>query len=348
MPISVVVGGQFGSEGKGKVTHHLAAERDAAAVIRVGGPNSGHTSIGPGGTPEVLQQLPMAALLEHPHCLIGPGSYVDPQILLAEIERFDIDPGRIIVDYRAMVLTDEHRGAEAAGDLGARIGSTNSGTGAAVARRVSRSAADDLAFHNAKLRPFLGDTATRARELLREARRVIVEGTQGFGLSLLHSPHYPFVTSRDTSAAGALSEAGLSPLDVDEVALVLRSFPIRVAGSSGPFDAEEIDWETVAREGGLDQVPEELSSVTRRTRRVARFSPGIVRAAIEVNAPSRIFLNHIDYVDGHCGSGAITDSAQGFIESIEDSIGAKIDMVGFGPRPGDLISPRQRVGDHAT
>ena len=343
MSVSVVVGGQFGSEGKGKVTHHLTAERDAAAVIRVGGPNSGHTSIGSGGTPEVLQQLPMAALLEHPLCLIGPGSYVDPETLLAEIERLDIDPERILVDYRAMVLTNEHRGAEAAGDLGARIGSTNSGTGAAVARRVSRSAADDLAFHNPKLRPFLGDTTARARELLGEGRRLIVEGTQGFGLSLLHSPHYPFVTSRDTSAAGALSEAGLSPLDVDEVALVLRSFPIRVAGSSGPFDAEEIDWETVAREGGLGQVPEELSSVTRRTRRVARFAPGIVRAAIEVNRPSQVFLNHIDYVDARCASGSLTSAARDFIESIEESIDAQIDMVGVGPRPGDLVNPHQRV-----
>jgi adenylosuccinate synthase len=343
MPVSVVVGGQFGSEGKGKVTHHIAAERDAAAVIRVGGPNSGHTSIGPGGAPEVLQQLPMAALLEHPLCLIGPGSYIDPEILLAEIERLDIDRGRVIVDYRAMVLTDEHREVEEAGDLGARIGSTNSGTGAAVARRVSRSAADDLAFHDDALRPFLGDAVARARELLAEGRRLIVEGTQGFGLSLLHSPHYPYVTSRDTSAAGALSEAGLSPLDVDEVVLVLRSFPIRVAGSSGPFDAEEIDWETVAREGGLERVPEELSSVTRRTRRVARFAPGIVRAAIEVNRPSQIYLNHVDYVDARCASGSITAAAHEFVESIEEAIGAKIDMVGVGPRQGDLINPNQRV-----
>jgi adenylosuccinate synthase len=348
MPVSVVVGGQFGSEGKGKVAHRLAAERDAAAVIRVGGPNSGHTSIGPAGSPEVLQQLPMAALLEHPLCLIGPGSYIDPQILLAEIERLDLDPKRVLVDYRAMVLTEEHRAAEAAGDLGARIGSTNSGTGAAVARRVSRSAADDLAFHDEALRPFLGDAVARARELLDQGRRVIVEGTQGFGLSLLHSPHYPYVTSRETSAAGALSEAGLSPLDVDEVALVLRSFPIRVAGSSGPFDAEEIDWETVAREGGLDQVPEELTSVTRRTRRVARFAPGVVRAAIEVNRPNRIFLNHIDYVDGRCAAGSITDTAQDFIENVENSIGAGIDMVGIGPGPGDLITPRHRVGQAAS
>lgn len=348
MPVSVVIGGQFGSEGKGKVTHHLAAERDAAAVVRVGGPNSGHTSIGSGGAPEVLQQLPMAALLEHPLCLIGPGSYVDSEILLAEIKRLDIDPSRVLVDYRAMVLTDEHREAERAGDLGSRIGSTNSGTGAAVARRVSRSAADDLAFHDGALRPFLGDVVARARELLDEGGRVIVEGTQGFGLSLLHSPHYPYVTSRETSAAGALSEAGLSPLDVDEVALVLRTFPIRVAGSSGPFDAEEIDWQTVAREGGLKQAPKELSSVTRRTRRVARFAPGIVRAAIEVNRPSRIFLNHLDYVDARCATGSVTAPARDFIESVEQSIGAKIDMVGIGPRPGDLISPPQRVHRSAS
>ena len=94
----------------------------------------------------------------------------------------------------------------------------------------------------------------------------------------------------------------------------------------------------------IDQVPEELSSVTRRTRRVARFAPGVVRAAIEVNKPTRIFLNHIDYVDGSCAAGPITDTARDFIESVESSIGAGIDMVGIGPGPGDLISPRHRVG----
>jgi adenylosuccinate synthase len=347
MPVTVVVGGQYGSEGKGKVAHFLAAEKQAAAVIRVGGPNSGHTSVGAGRGRQVLQQLPMAAFLDGVACLIGPGSYVDPALLLAEIARFDLDPARVCVDYRAMVVTEGDREQERGSGLGERIGSTCSGTGAAVARRVARGGHDDLAVAVEELRPFVGDAVGRARALLGEGRRVVVEGTQGFGLSLLQSPHYPYVTSRDTTAAGAVSEAGLSPLDVDEVVLVLRAHPIRVAGDSGPFDAEEIDWETVAKEGGLAAPPEELSSVTRRVRRVARFDPTIVTKAIQANQPSQIVLNHLDYVDGRCAGGKLTARARDFVATIEAGIGRPVDLLGVGPEPGDLLKPEQSLASPA-
>src|SRR5207249_2305427 len=147
------------------------------------------------------------------------------------------------------------------------------------------------------------------RELLDEEARVIIEGTQGFGLSVLHSPHYPSTTSRDTSAAAAASEAGVSPRDVDEVVLVLRSYPIRVAGNSGPL-ANEVDWDTVAADGGAEQELREYTSVTGLERRVGRFDPGIVRQAIRVNDPSLIVLNHVDYIDAHAGeTGEMTDKA---------------------------------------
>jgi len=348
MPISVVVGGQYGSEGKGKVAHHVAREHAAAAVIRVGGPNSGHTSIAAHGEREVLQQLPVGAFLDGVRCLIGPGSYIEPEILLAELDRLGLDEGRLCVDYRAFVITEADRLAEREAGLGERIGSTGSGTGAAAARRIGRAALESLAYGCDRLRPFVGDAVAEARTLAAGGGRVVVEGTQGFGLSLLHSPHYPYVTSRDTSAAAALAEAGLSPLDVDDVTLVLRSFPIRVAGASGPFDAEEIDWETIAREGGLTEPPRELTSVTRRLRRVARFDPGIVRKAIEVNNPSRIVLNHLDHVDARCASGRITDRARDFVERTEAEIGRRIDLLGFGPRPNDLLTLGQDAATPAV
>ncbi len=346
MPVTVVVGGQYGSEGKGKVCHFLAREQKAAAMVRVGGPNSGHTSFGDDDSPQVLRQLPMSAL-DAGLCLLGPGSYVDPEVLLAEIERLGLGPERVCVDYRAMVIGPGDREAERRGGLGERIGSTCSGTGSAVQRRIDRRSEDDLAVAAPALRPYIGDTVTRVRELLAEGRRVIVEGTQGFGLSLLHSPHYPFVTTRDTSAAGAISEAGLSPLDVDEVVLVLRSFPIRVAGRSGPFDAEEVDWETIAREAGLDSPPEELTSVTRKIRRVARFEPTVVVKAVQVNAPTRVVLNHLDHVDANCRAGEITDKAADFVARIASMIGREIDYVGIGPRPSDFLAVGSRVGGSA-
>ncbi len=87
--------------------------------------------------------------------------------------------------------------------------------------------------------------------MLDRRARVIVEETQGFGSSPLNARHFPYVTSRDTTASAFLSETGLSPLDVDDVSLVIRSFPIRVEGNSGPLK-DEINWATVSKELGQE------------------------------------------------------------------------------------------------
>jgi adenylosuccinate synthase len=187
-----------------------------------------------------------------------------------------------------------------------------------------------------ELAPYVDDAPRRLREILDGSGRVIIEGTQGFGLSLLHSPHYPKTTSRDTTAASAVSEVGLSPLDVDEVVLVLRAFPIRVAGNSGDFGAEELSWNAIARDGGHRTELTEYTSVTRRIRRVARFDPELVRQAISCNQPSLIVLNHIDYVDAGCASGSFTRKGTDFIDDVARRIGRPIDLVGVGP---DLLLP---------
>ncbi len=334
--VSVVVGGQFGSEGKGKVAHHLAVARRAAAVVRVGGSNSGHTAIARNGRREVLRQLPTAALEPDVTCVLPAGSYVDVEVLQDELERLELDPGRLLVDANAMVISADDRETERAGDLGIRIGSTCSGTGASVAKRVARRSSRHLASASQALRPYIGDATAYLRDLLDRGDRVIVEGTQGFGLSLLHSRHFPNVTSRDTSAAGAVSEAGLSPLDVDEVVLVLRAFPIRVAGNSGEFGSEEIDWATVAREGGHPGDLAEYTSVTGRLRRVARFDADLVRQAIAVNRPTMLVLNHVDHIDASSARGTLTEPAQQFVGRVAADINRPIDLVGLGP---DLLVP---------
>lgn len=336
MAVTVIVGGQFGSEGKGKVAKFLAHERSARAVVRVGGSNSGHTAMDAHGDAVVLRQLPTAALLPDVLCILGPGSYVDADLLLDEIDRVALAPARLTIDPRAVLITEHDRAAEQSGPLGRRIGSTCSGTGAAVQKRVSRRSVDDLVGSSRQLAPFVRDTLPLIRGVLADGGRVIVEGTQGFGLSLLHSPHFPHVTSRDTSASGITAEAGLSPLDVDEVVLVLRAHPIRVAGNSGPFNAEELSWADVAREGGHERLAE-FTSVTGRLRRIARFDPSLVRRAVAVNQPSLIVLNHVDYVDASAAGGTLTDLATSFIDDISVSIGRVVDLVGLGPE--SLVVP---------
>jgi adenylosuccinate synthase len=335
VPVTVVVGGQYGSEGKGKVAQHLAAAQRARVAVRIGGPNSGHTGRAATGDPVILRQLPTAALLPDVLCVIGAGSYIDPSILLEEIDRVQLPAHRLVIDSNAAMITDDDRRAEASSGIMQRIGSTGSGTGAAVARRVERSSAV-LARAIPELAPYVDEAPRRLREILDEDGRVIIEGTQGFGLSLLHSPHYPMTTSRDATAASAVSEAGLSPLDVDQVVLVLRAFPIRVAGNSGAFGSEELSWDVIAREGGHSMELTEYTSVTRRVRRVARFDPHVVRRAITCNRPSLIVLNHVDYVDARCASGSFTRKSADFVDDVARRIGRPIDLVGVSP---DLLMP---------
>jgi adenylosuccinate synthase len=332
MPVTVVVGGQYGSEGKGKVAHHVARVESAAAAVRVGGPNSGHSAVGPDGRIVVLRALPTAALLPDVLCVLGPGSYVDVDVLLDEIALTGLPPERVIVDHNAFLVTEDDRRAELAAKLPERIGSTGSGTGAAVWRRVARAGPATLARFDVRLAPYVGDAVACLHDLCRSNARVIVEGTQGFGLSVLHSEHWPHVTSRDVSAAAAVAEAGLSPLDVDEVVLVLRAFPIRVAGASGPMGAEELTWDQVAREAGLPSGLVERTSVTARIRRVSRFDSAVVRKALAANNPSIVVLNHLDYVDGAAAAtGEATERIIAFVGDVEGRIGRRVDLLGFSP-----------------
>lgn len=340
MPVSVVVGGQFGSEGKGKVALQLARDMSAAAVVRVGGPNSGHTVYGGNNRRHIFRMLPTAAILADTLCVIPAGAYIDVDVLLREVASVGLAESRLAIDPNAAVVTPDCRDAERQAGLKERIGSTLSGTGAAVLNRIRRDGSAVLASEDERLGKYLRPTRPVLRQLLSLGDRIVVEGTQGFGLSLLHSAHYPKVTSRDTTAAAFVSEAGLSPLDVDDIVLVIRACPIRVPGDSGPLP-NETTWQSITTESGATHPIEEFTSVTQRRRRVARYDPGVVLAAIEANAPNRIVLNHVDYIDSRARvSRALTAPCLKFVAEVERSLERTIDYVGVGPN--DLLPRRVR------
>jgi len=329
MPISVVVGGQFGSEGKGKVAHFLAREKQARFAVRVGGTNSGHTVVDSLGEAVVFRHLPTACLLPNVVSVIPPGSYLHVPTLLAEIHRVGVD-SRIAVDPDAWIIEDRDVQAESKAGLPNAIGSTGTGTGAALVRRIQRSERGTFAKDVPQLQPYLKETNELLSNAIRDQQRIIVEGTQGFGLSLLHSRLYPYCTSRDTVAAAFVAEAGLSPIDVDEIVLVIRAFPIRVAGASGPLP-DELDWATITSESGYSEPLLEYTSVTNRVRRVARFDSEVVKRAIKHNRPTCIALNHLDYVDSACAKeNRLTQRALDFSREIEKQIGARLSLLGFG------------------
>ncbi|HRP18565.1 MAG TPA: adenylosuccinate synthetase, partial [Ginsengibacter sp.] len=201
MPVTVIVGGQFGSEGKGKIAHFLAKEMRASAAIRVGGPNSGHT-VQIDNKPIIFRQLPTASILSGIKCVLPAGSYILPSLLFEEMRATNLSSSRLLIDPNAVVITDENLQEENQSMLRSTIGSTQSGTGAAVLARISRRGHVKLAQDEESLKPFICPVTPFLRERLDKNERVIIEGTQGFGLSVLHTRDYPFATSRDTTAAG--------------------------------------------------------------------------------------------------------------------------------------------------
>lgn len=313
MGITIVVGGQYGGEGKGKVTLYFAKEKNINITVRVGGTNSGHTVINERNEKIILRQLPTPSILPNSISVLSAGSYIDIDLLFEEMKLVGINAHQLLIDENAIVITNDDKSCESNSNLKKEIGSTLSGTGNSVIKRIQRKKITSLAKNVEELKPYIINTKKYLFEKLQNNQNILIEGTQGFGLSLLHSPNYPYTTSRDTTAAGFLSEVGLSPLDVEEIILSIRAFPIRVEGNSGPLK-NEISWDEIC------QNPE-LSSVTKKTRRIAKFDAGIVKSAIISNRPTKIILNHLDYVNEL--------ERQEFIVKVEQMINKKIDYIGL-------------------
>ena len=344
MSVWVVVGGQFGSEGKGKISAIITLQEKIDICIRCGGPNSGHSFQKEDGTMVLLRQLPTGFVRPETRLLIPAGGLVDLDVLRSEIEGLGLDAGRVGIDRNAMVITSEDREHERRLALGERLSSTLCGVGSAVARRALRTPDVDLAASVAAkeswLRPYLTDVAFEANSAVDHGKKVLVEGTQGSGLSLYHSPYYPKATSRDTNAAGFVSEVGLSPRLVSEIVLVFRTFPIRVAGTqAGPLD-EELTWEQLQAESGSPAPLQEFTSVTHKLRRVGRFDWDAARRSIKLNRPTMLALNFIDYLNftNRAASNCTTVDlrARTFVRNLEN-LGTPVCYLGTGPRLTDSI-----------
>lgn len=339
MSVWVVVGGQYGSEGKGKISAFIVLREQIDIAVRCGGPNSGHCFVGEDGELKVLRQIPTGYIRPETRLLIPPGGLIDLQVLKKELQLLGLRPDRVGVDYRAMIVEDCDREAEARLGLRERLSSTLCGVGSAVSRRVLRGddvvLADRAAKEETWLTPYLVDTAAEINRGIDRNEKILVEGTQGFGLSLYHSDAYPKTTSRDTSAAGCISECGIGPLAITNVVMVLRTFPIRVAGEQAGPMFREIDWETVRRESGYPCPVAEYTTVTRKLRRVGRFDVEVARRAAEINRPTSIAVNFLDYMSydnrtarSHSG---LTEPTLSFLSHVEQSLGAQVDYVGVGP-----------------
>jgi len=225
------------------------------------------------------------------------------------------------------------------------LSSTLCGVGAAQSRRVMRGEdarlARDVSREYPWMAQYLTDVSDEVNTTLDHEGKVLIEGTQGFGLSLYHSDHYPKTTSRDTTAAAFLSEVGVSPCLVSEVVVVFRTFPIRVAGDqAGPME-NEIDWEQLRVESGYPYPIEERTSVTHKVRRVARFDHELAQKAILHNRPTRLAINGLDLIDfKNVGIGTIrevTSKTRLFLDAISSTLRTTIHYAGIGPKLSEIL-----------
>lgn len=242
--IVIVQGGNWGSEAKGAIAHALCPVENVRWAVRTGSINAGHT-VQVNGKRFVFQQLPTPSLYKSVNVVIGPGAYVHPETLIKEIKMTDCEH-RMYLDQNCGVHLDEYTDEAKAADRSHKIGATGKGCAEAIIHKIKdRGVGTPLLLKQRYSLPYpTYDTAEILNDAYDRGETILIEGTQGTHLDL-HTGPYPFTTSRQTTAAAWITEAGLSPSLNYEVVLVVRTYPIRVAGNSGPMN-HEINWLTLA------------------------------------------------------------------------------------------------------
>lgn len=289
--IDIVCGGQAGDEGKGKISAYLSYKGSYAYCVRVGGPNAGHTVV-QNGTSYTLKNIPSGFLNPATKLVLGAGAYTKTEWLLKELEVTGTAE-RLIIDPHAVLITEEETARErGASHFMSHIGSVGTGLGQAVKDRIERRSVK-FAKDEPLLKAFIQDVPELLNKALDRGEDILLEGTQGIKLSLLHG-EYPFVTSRDTTAATFLGEAGLGPKSVRDVYVVFKPYITRVG--PGPLAHEmtdEKELEIYHTKG------HEIGSVSKRLRRIGAFEKTSASRAIMINNCTKIAITHIDMFAGN-------------------------------------------------
>lgn len=334
--LTVLVGGFFGDEGKGKIAGYLALKDNIEIAVRTGSINAGHTVEYSGRTWK-LRILPSAFLNRKARLLIAAGALVRLDVLFDEIEKTD-SRGRVFVDMQTGIIEEKHVDMERRDALlSGKIGSTLQGVGAAMADRVLRRLR--VAREVPELREMLTDVAEEVNEALDSGLKVMIEGTQGAFLSLYHGT-YPYVTSRDTTAGTIISEVGVGPKRVDEVIVVFKSYVTRVGG--GPLE-NELPEDEIVRRGWCER-----GTVTGRVRRAAPFNVKLAKRAILLNSATQIAITKIDKLFPEARGvrewSKLPPQAKRWVEEIESELKTPVTLIGTGPDVQETIDLRKDLG----
>lgn len=337
MAVDLLLGLQWGDEGKGKIVDVLTSKYDIIARFQ-GGPNAGHT-LEFDGIKHVLRTIPSGIFHKNAINIIGNGVVIDPVVFVKEIEglaQFNIDfVNRLLISRKAHLILPTHRLLDAASETAkgkAKIGSTLKGIGPTYMDKTGRNGlrvgdieledfeqryralADKhesmIQFHDVDMQYNLAEMETEffqaVKELqkltfidseeylnrsLKEGKTILAEGAQGSLLDIDFGT-YPFVTSSNTTAAGACTGLGIAPNRVKEVFGIFKAYTTRVG--SGPFPTELHD-EVGAT---MASVGREFGSVTGRARRCGWLDLVALKYAVEVNGVTELYMMKADVLSG--------------------------------------------------
>jgi len=296
----VIIGAQWGDEGKGKIVD-LLTERAAAVARFQGGHNAGHTLV-IGGEKTILSLIPSGILRGHVQCFIGNGVVLSLPALLKEADMLNAigTTGRGIgpayedkVARRAVRVADLFQREHFAAKLGEVLDFHNF----VLQRYFKEPAADfqqvlEQSLEQAeRVKPLVGDVSLELARIRDGGGNVLLEGAQGALLDVDHGT-YPFVTSSNTVAGNAAVGTGLGPRDIDYVLGVIKAYTTRVG--AGPFPTELFD------ESGqhLSRVGQEFGAVTGRPRRTGWFDSVALKRSILNNGVSGLCVTKLDVLDG--------------------------------------------------
>lgn len=331
MKIKLVMDLQYGSTGKGLLAGWLADEWKPDGVITCNMPNAGHTYVDKYDNTMVHKVLPNGVVSPGlKYVFIGPGAVFDVQRLHEEIRTCMamgyLAGALIIIHPNASVLNGTHAAFEK--NALSKIGSTAQGSMAATVEKMGRQNMRTIAAGNRGDIELPGIVEVTSHDgwmrYLNDTTRMLAEGSQGFSLGI-NQRFYPFCTSRECTPRALLSNMGLPEIPA-EVWGTLRTYPIRVAGTSGPCypDQTELTWEEVGQK-------EEYTTVTKKVRRVFTFSRLQLEEALWHCRPDHLFLNFCNYMEP-TDLGRLTDD----INEIGKRYGTTIRLTGVGPSHKDV------------
>lgn len=305
--VDMVMDFQYGSTGKGLIAGYLAKRENYDTAICSFATNAGHTYIDESRMMHAMtQQLPTAAVSSTTvkNVLLGPGSLIHIDTLMAELKRYSkyLAGKRIMIHPQAAIVTDKHMAIEK--EYGTKIGSTVKGVGEAMIHRIRRdpllnNTAGGVQYCNWLSELGLLVTADEYTRAVNQSENVIIEGAQGYSLSLYHG-QYPYVTSRDVTPWQIAADCGIPFKWASYIQVIgtIRTYPIRVNnrdGSSGPCypDQREIQWSDIG-------IKPELTTVTKLPRRIFTFSrKQLTDAMFHCSGywNTRLFLNFANYMN---------------------------------------------------